>query len=962
MMSTSAAQPEVLPHTFSSDPGARFRLEGPLAERLEANLEHWLLPAPAANPGLLAMFQLRDQQPPPRLVPWAGEFAGKYLTAAVQALRLTRREDVREVVREVVEGLVAGQAEDGYLGPFPLAERLLGHWDLWGHYHCIHGLLDWHELTGDAAALECARAAADRVCATYHPRRGGRPVSAAGSPEMNMAILHGLCRLYRATSNPEYLETARAIEREWEGAGDYLRSGLDGREFFQSPRPRWESLHSLLGLAELHRITGDPRYRSALEHHWRSILRWDRRNTGGFTSEEQATGDPYAPTVIETCCTVAWMALTLEVLRLTGDPRCADELELATFNAAAGSQHPSGRWWTYNTPMDGVREASAHSIVFQARAGTPELNCCSVNGPRSLTMLAEWAAMRTPDGVVLNHLGPGRYRISRQEGGTVTLRVESDYPRTGKIRIRVEPAKKGRFLLAVRIPGWCGECTAELVPAGAGKSETQRLLAMPGQYLEVKRRWNSGDTISLSLEMPLRALPGAREAGGKVSLYRGPLLLAYDQWHNRGDGGSAPGVDAPRLREARAEAGREVRERRARAGGRVRVSASSYRGVLEPWLLVTVPAADGRLLHLCDYASAGAAGSRYHSWLPAGNAPPAPPVTIQPADGAVVPGGPVLFRWLQPEDESATELQYRLLVALDEGFTRPVLRIDGLTGTRCVLDGDQARALATGVTYFWQVVALSATGATGSTAPPARFVVDPALPPPDDDTLQEPPAGELVRAALRGTPVPEIGVLTAAGAWIAVEGPDGTMGSALRLLPQEEGGTARAGRPGPGTPLTEIPVTTSAGDTQRAGLRFDVGLLPELSASLALWVRMPEGTPGSCTLAAARTISGDELLSLVLEGGKVRAHLRAGPECATSGVELTPQRWTHLAAVKSGARLRLYVDGMERGATVAPLLLRLAPGSVAVGVPGVPVEVAALTFAARAFSPEEVAGLANRGA
>ena len=56
------------------------------------------------------------------------------------------------------------------------------------------------------------------------------------------------------------------------------------------------------------RITGEPKYRDAFEHHWRSIRRWDRRNTGGFSSGEQATGNPYAPTAIETCCTVAWMA------------------------------------------------------------------------------------------------------------------------------------------------------------------------------------------------------------------------------------------------------------------------------------------------------------------------------------------------------------------------------------------------------------------------------------------------------------------------------------------------------------------------------------------------------------------------------------------------------------------------------------------------------------------------------
>jgi DUF1680 family protein len=225
---------------------------------------------------------------------------------------------------------------------------------------------------------------------------------------MNMAIVHGLGRLYRVTHEPRYWQMMRAIEKDWERAGDYLRTGLAGVEFFQSPRPRWESLHDLQGLVEFYRISGDDQYRAAFAHHWRSILRWDRRNTGGFSSGEQATGNPFAPTAIETCCTIAWMALSVDMLGLTADPRVADEVELSFYNAALGAQHPSGRWCTYNTPMDGVREASAHTIVFQSRAGTPELNCCSVNGPRGLGMLSEWAMMAGSNrDLYVNYFGPG---------------------------------------------------------------------------------------------------------------------------------------------------------------------------------------------------------------------------------------------------------------------------------------------------------------------------------------------------------------------------------------------------------------------------------------------------------------------------------------------------------------------------------------------------------------------------
>ena len=74
------------------------------------------------------------------------------------------------------------------------------------------------------------------------------------------------------------------------------------------PKPRWESLHPILALAELARIDGDERCRKAFANLWWSIARLDRHNNGGFSSGEQAQGNPYHRGAIETCCTIAWMA------------------------------------------------------------------------------------------------------------------------------------------------------------------------------------------------------------------------------------------------------------------------------------------------------------------------------------------------------------------------------------------------------------------------------------------------------------------------------------------------------------------------------------------------------------------------------------------------------------------------------------------------------------------------------
>jgi len=81
---------DVVKPTLATCADAGFALAGEIGRRLEAVTRQWILPAPFANPGMLEMFRQRERKPAHDLVPWAGEFAGKYLTHAVQVWRLTR--------------------------------------------------------------------------------------------------------------------------------------------------------------------------------------------------------------------------------------------------------------------------------------------------------------------------------------------------------------------------------------------------------------------------------------------------------------------------------------------------------------------------------------------------------------------------------------------------------------------------------------------------------------------------------------------------------------------------------------------------------------------------------------------------------------------------------------------------------------------------------------------------------
>src|SRR5262249_43943387 len=159
-----------------------------------------------------------------------------------------------------------------------------------------------------------------------------------------------------------------------------------------------------------------------------------------------------------------------------------------------------------------------------------------------------------------------------------------------------------RLPLLLRIPHWSAQTEIRVNREAAP-------MPVPGQYLAIDREWRSGDTIELALNMGLRVWAGERECEGKASLFRGPLLLAYDPRFDSLDPRQLPTFDPTRLQ----------------------MIDAPWRLPPRPLLLHGLSAADGRQVVLCDFASAGAAGAPYVSWLPVQGATPQPFTRTNPS-------------------------------------------------------------------------------------------------------------------------------------------------------------------------------------------------------------------------------------------------------------------------------------------------------------------------------------------
>ncbi len=574
---------------------SEYRFGGFIGDRLKMNLENWELRAPDSNPALVEMFYDRERKPDRNLLPWSGEFVGKYLCSSILSYRLLRDPRQKVLIDRITHEFIKSQGPDGYLGPYDQKNRLTGkNWDIWGHYWAIRALLMYNREFGSQEALSAATRAADLLVSTFL-NKGIQLTNDGSYGQMNYAVIDAFTELYQLTGKAEYLAMADWIVAEWDkpGAGIYMRMALPGKEMYEFPGNRWESLHDFQGMYDMYLLTGDPKYRQAFTHIWHSILKGDRHNTGGFTSGERTTGNPYDKGAIETCCTVAWIDMSIDMLRLTGNSLVADELELSMFNGAVGGQNPTGNWWTYNTPMDGTKEASAHTINFQCRPGSPELNCCSVNAPRGLGLVGEWAVMRSPSGLALNYYGPVTIGAETPGSQTLTLEQKTDYPASGSIRIGVGLARPEKFELKLRVPSW--SASTRIAVNGETVSGVK-----PGTYQAITRDWKNGDTITLDFDMSLHFWAGEREYDGKTSIYRGPILLTFDPVYNTMDPDAIPELDAATLKPEPASTNRKY----------------------QPWVLLKVKSVDGKEITLCDFATAGAYGNHYKTWLSVRNIKP----------------------------------------------------------------------------------------------------------------------------------------------------------------------------------------------------------------------------------------------------------------------------------------------------------------------------------------------------
>lgn len=465
---------------------------------------------------------------------WQGEHVGKFLHAgslAWASLPGASQEHAQlgAKLARVVARLLATQEPDGYLGTYKKAQRWTS-WDVWVHKYVLIGLLAYHEQTGDEASLAaCTRIAALLDATFADPAQGGRDLNKVGSHGglASDSVLEPLVVLARRTGDVHALALAQRIVARYDApGGPRVVSSLESvhRVDKVANGKAYELLSNLVGVLELYRTTGEPRLLAAAVNAWDDVVAHRHYVTGGLSSREHFLDDFVLPNEIaanvgETCVSVTWEQLNWQLLRLTGEPRFAEEAERVLYNHLLAAQKPSGESWAYYTSLAGHKPYS------------PRTTCCLSSGPRGLALAPSVAFLRSRDdgGVVVSLLVPGHAMLTLPSG-SVGLAIDGELATTGRSEIRVTPTRgHARFALQVRVPGWARRASLAVVERSGRRVPVP---ATPGAYARIERAFAAGDKVVLEAELSAELVAGEHGNEGLAALRRGPFVMALDAAHN----------------------------------------------------------------------------------------------------------------------------------------------------------------------------------------------------------------------------------------------------------------------------------------------------------------------------------------------------------------------------------------------------------------------------------------------
>lgn len=482
-----------------------------------------------------------------------GHMTGHLLSGLALTYANINEADVKTRGRYLVSQLAALQAKataagfhPGYLSGFPehyfdLLEQ--GGGPIWSPYYMIHkylaGMIDQYQLAGDDQALDVAIKLADWVEWRTSPKRIAYDhmqvilnTEFGGLPE-------ALANLYTITGRERYLATAQRFYHA--AILDPLADGLDVLPGLQAN----VTTPKIIACLRMWEETGSGKYRDIAQNFWDIVTGHHVYVIGGAGNYEHfQQPDTVAAQLSNFTCENCVSYNLLKVTRLLHfhQPHRVDMLdyyERTLLNQMLGEQDPAsphGFNCYYTGLSAGAYKRQPLNYFPQGNPGIyatdwDTFTCDTATGLETQAKFADTIYSRDADGVYVNLFVPSEVNL-----GDMTLRQDTGFPDDPVVRLSVVSGA-ATVTLRVRVGKWVAKPPVVRLN---GAPATGLPPDWPSGWVVVRRRWQAGDRLEVTMPMQLAVEPTPDHPEVQALTY-GPVVLSAV--HPRNPGSLTPQLE-----------------------------------------------------------------------------------------------------------------------------------------------------------------------------------------------------------------------------------------------------------------------------------------------------------------------------------------------------------------------------------------------------------------------------------
>ena len=514
------------------------------------------------NTGRLDAWKLdwKDGDPCRPHIFWDSDVA-KWMEASACSLYFHQDQKLKENLNNVIDLMEKAQQPDGYLNSYFASVEPDNRWtnlrdrhELYCAGHLIEAAVTHFDTTGDDKFINIIIRYADCIDSVFG-NGAGQKRGYPGHEELELALV----KLFRATGENRYLELAafflnqrgtRPHYYDLESASrkedpaenyEYWQAHLPVREQTEAVGHAVRAMYLYSGMADVAAETCDTELAETCRFLWRNVTEKRMYITGGVGSTERGesfTADydlPNETAYSETCAAIGLVFWAHRMLRIDEKPngKYADAMERSLYNCILSGVSLDGTRFFYTNPLEvrpghAMAQSGPENNYRYSRQEWFNCSCCPTNIMRILSSFGQYIYSSGNDSVYV-HLYAGSTANVVMEGVRVKIRQDTEYPWREKVTLFIDPEKPVEFSVSLRIPGWCEKASLEL----NGKEIKQ--LQISNGYSHMRRLWSKGDTLKLTLPMPvlkIEAHPKVRNNCGKTAIMRGPIVYCLEEEDN----------------------------------------------------------------------------------------------------------------------------------------------------------------------------------------------------------------------------------------------------------------------------------------------------------------------------------------------------------------------------------------------------------------------------------------------